>query len=52
MVYIFLLKPFKTWIFVKIEVTFLAEFFHKQLLFLNGSNKNSAFPKFLLRIVW
>ena len=38
MLYFFLLKPFKARFFEKLEVTFSAEFFHKQLSFLNGSN--------------
>ena len=39
MLYVFLLKPFKArFFFEKLEVTLSAEFFHKQLSFLNGSN--------------
>ena len=47
MVYIFLLKPFKAWIFVKIQFTCLTKFLNKQLSFLHGSKKKSAFFKFL-----
>ena len=53
MLYVFLLIPFKAWIFEKIEVTFSANFFHKQLSFLNGSNINLGFfLNFMFRIVW
>ena len=44
MLYVFLLKPFKARSFEKLEVTFLAEFFHKQLSFHNGSNIKLGFP--------
>ena len=40
MVYIFLLKPFKAWIFVKIQFTCLTKFLNIQLSFLHGSKKN------------
>ena len=46
MLYVFLLKTFKAWIFEKIEVMLLAELFHKQQSFLNGSNEKYGFPQF------
>ena len=44
MLNVFLLKTFKAWIFEKIEVMLLAELFHKQQSFLNGSNEKYGFP--------
>ena len=44
MLYVLLLKPFEARIFEKLEVTFLAKFFHKQLSFHNGSNIKLGFP--------
>ena len=37
MLYVFLLKPLKAWIFEKLQVTFWPSFFHKQLTFFNRS---------------
>ena len=39
----FAIKTFQARIFEKLEVTFLADFFHKQLSFLNGSNIKLGF---------
>ena len=46
MLYVFLLKTFKAWIFEKIEVMLLAELLLKQQSFLNGSNEKYGFPQF------
>ena len=48
MLYVFLLKQFKARVFEKLEVTFSAEFVHKQLSFHNGSNIKLGFPKFFV----
>ena len=52
MKYVLLLKLFKARFFEKLDVTFLAEFFHKQLPFHNRSNIKLGFPEFLFRIGW
>ena len=51
--YVFLLKPFKAWIFEKIQIAFWAMAFQKKKQsFSNGSNSILSFLFFLFRFVW
>ena len=50
--YVFLLKPFKAWIFEKIQIAFWAMAFLKKQSFSNGSNSILSFLFFLFRFVW